>query len=439
MPFPDPLPRRRVEFLPQGKGSVTHTNGTVTTFTNGNIRESIEDSSIYSKETIWPIVQYLRRNPNPALARAWNNVHRTLDLGSGFQLERFRRSSNYMHRSIRRNRGSLGNFKYDGPLTTSLTNQQMREMVLKDLDWPSQDEITTRLIALGGTAIARANPMKSQNQIFVSLTELLREGLPKLVGLTLLKDKSLRGVGGEYLNYEFGVVPILSDLRSLCETVIKFDNLLEQYYNHSNKDLRRRFDFPEKNGFDMYDLGNAYTHTMIPTQADALLAPNSPTISIPSVERRYHQRTWFSGAFKYYTPRGDSLDDLIERSRQDAAFILGTRLTLDVVWELTPWSWLIDWFTNMGDVLSNISYIGQDGLVFRYGYVMQHTLVSATVRSGMIPFGTPGRIREFITLERKARVRALPYGFGLKTEDITSKQWSILGALGMTKTPTSLR
>jgi hypothetical protein len=129
-------------------------------------------------------------------------------------------------------------------------------------------------------------------------------------------------------------------------------------------------------------------------------------------------------------------------SYEQKANILGTRLTPEVLWELAPWSWLFDWQANVGDILSNLSLLSADGLVMRYGYLMCHTLA---YNRYVIPAGarfTPGvetgPIFTVLGRETKERVRATPYGFGLNPDSFSIRQWAILGALGLTKTPRAL-
>jgi hypothetical protein len=132
---------------------------------------------------------------------------------------------------------------------------------------------------------------------------------------------------------------------------------------------------------------------------------------------------------------------MVEVVRQ-VNFLLGTEITLDTIWQLTPWSWLFDWFGNVGDILTNASYIGSDGLVLRYGYLMNHVKIvqkyhmpsGATFRGG----AKTGPIYNTLTFESKERTRATPYGFGSSLSSLSEKQWAILGALGLTRAPKTL-
>jgi hypothetical protein len=117
--------------------------------------------------------------------------------------------------------------------------------------------------------------------------------------------------------------------------------------------------------------------------------------------------------------------------------ILGVDLTPEVVWNLTPWSWAVDWFSNVGDVLSNISDTIDDSLLMRYGYIMEHTIVRDTyTRKYDRPFWDKSVLLDSgvsLVTETKLRRRANPFGFGMSWEGLSPKQLSILASLGITR------
>jgi hypothetical protein len=92
----------------------------------------------------------------------------------------------------------------------------------------------------------------------------------------------------------------------------------------------------------------------------------------------------------------------------------------------------------MGDIMSNISMLLTDGLVMKYGFVMEHSSVTRTysisglrLRRG---YGSqPYTGWQRFSTESKLRRRATPYGFGLSDEDFSPRQWAILVALGLSK------
>jgi len=120
----------------------------------------------------------------------------------------------------------------------------------------------------------------------------------------------------------------------------------------------------------------------------------------------------------------------------EARKLTGLSLDPDTLWNLAPWSWAVDWFSNTGDVISNLTDRGLYGLVMRYGYVMEHTITTDTYTlvqpsspTAKKMLGSPLRV---IT-ETKQRRGANPYGFGVSWDGLSPFQGSILAALGISR------
>lgn len=291
-----------------------------------------------------------------------------------------------------------------------------------------------QLDAWGTTAIARCNPTKSAVDMSVFLGELIKEGLPSLVGAQAWKEKTAkaRSAGGEYLNVQFGWVPMVSEVRSLAVAVKDAERILKQYERDAGKPVRRRYDFPSEDVL-VHTGGNSYG---VPLTQESTFGGqqyvNQTQITF--------ERVWFSGMFKYWIPKNDGLAGTLGKYIDYADKLLGLELTPETLWNLAPWSWAIDWFTNVGDVLSNISAFNFDHLVMKYGYIMCHQQVKrlrswpgTAIQGGVAGGGTWEAVAY-----RKIRRQATPYGFGLNLDGLSAYQWSILAALGMTKGPRQL-
>ena len=112
----------------------------------------------------------------------------------------------------------------------------------------------------------------------------------------------------------------------------------------------------------------------------------------------------------------------------------GLTLTPEVVWNIIPWSWLIDWFTNVGDVIANVDNGIAENLVAKYAYIMGETRYEwvATSTFNCITGGTHA-MSHVSNLERKKRGAAEPFGFGMTKDLLSKRQVSILGALGLSR------
>lgn len=280
----------------------------------------------------------------------------------------------------------------------------------------------TQLDAAGTTAISRVEPTHSVADVATFIGELRQDGLPRLRPEVMrATTKRARAAGSDYLNVEFGWKPMVSDLRKMALAVRSSHDIMENYRSHGKgQKIRRRFVFPTQSETASGSYGN-----FIPNPSSVNLFGTG----VYSVHRQ--QDMWFSGAFRYHVPIGDTTADKIRSYASEAQKLLGVSLTPETVWNVSPWSWLVDWQTNTGDVLHNISAMGRDGLVLQYGYMMAHTLYE---ESASARFGGAGYASYIITSDTKVRRPATPYGFGVDLNALTSKQSAILVALGLSKT-----
>lgn len=303
------------------------------------------------------------------------------------------------------------------------------------LIWIHSGTLGRNLGPIGTNFIAQTLPTNPVVDGAVSLAELYREGIPNMVGATLLKDKAafFRGLGGEYLNYQFGWLPLVSSLKDAAKAITESHAILQQLARDSGKNIyRKRHSPPVVNSTVVQHNGGTYPNGV--GGADVVAPPWFRSTDTTKTE------TWFSGCYTYqYEPT--EMDNL-ERIVQEASLLYGLELTPEVLWNLAPWSWLVDWVANVGPVVHNLSAFQQDGLVIRYGYVMEKTTRTLRRVNTVKPQGyaqIPTVYGDSFTGTRKRRVQATPYGFGLTLDAFTNRQWSILAALGMTRGNRSLK
>lgn len=284
------------------------------------------------------------------------------------------------------------------------------------------------ILSKGATAIARSSPTKPSFSMYNAVGELRRDGLPAISGLQTLKERSkyLRNSGSEYLNVEFGWMPLISDLQNFAKTVKKSSEIINQYRQGADQKIRRRYAFPSASTTRLWVQGQDGV-------GGAIMSPgvnfyngfgSNGRLSIAE-----SHETWFSGAFRYHIPVGDSFAARMERHVLEADKLLGIVPTPEAVWNLAPWSWAADWFANTGDVLANVSRLGVGGLVLQYGYMMDRyksvRTVSCSIKSGYPSLET--------TTKRLKRRVATPFGFGVDMTKLSASQDAILVALGLSR------
>jgi hypothetical protein len=291
--------------------------------------------------------------------------------------------------------------------------------------FPTPINPTTQLLyALGTKASANCDPTNPAFSAPVALGELMREGVPSVPLVDSWRERTLRAknAGSEYLNVEFGWKPLVSEIMSFANAATKSESILRGYHQGSGKKIRRGFTYP---GLTQTKTESG-SFAPVPTEMNQFLTG--------SLSDRSETKQYFSGCFQYYlNTSSDKLNRLSARI-SDFRKLYGVELTPEVLWNLTPWSWALDWFFNIGDVIHNISSIGRDGMTMQYGYMMSGTTRTLTM-SAALPSNLGGASTQTIRTQKALiRVPASPYGFGMTSSQLTAKQSAVLVALGLTKT-----
>lgn len=302
---------------------------------------------------------------------------------------------------------------------------------------------TSDLDEYGTEAISRVAPTNPTSNLAQTLAELHREKLPALPGLQSIQKRLaiIRAAGSEFLNVQFGWLPLLGEVENMSNSIRHSDQILRQYLKDAGKLVRREYEFDteisESEKTIKGGAGPSCIHTGatgFPGWCSSLVEPQDLTQSIKVTTKRH-----FSGAFTYPPPgNADNVSKALGFG-SEANKLLGTSVTPDVLWELTPWSWLVDWFTNTGEIINNFTQFETQGLVMPYGYIMEEKSVEITHK--LVPtaaqkkepqwylMSVPPSRKTFVT---KVRRPANPFGFGIEWPDLSPVQIAILIALGIT-------
>lgn len=303
-------------------------------------------------------------------------------------------------------------------------------------------EETLRIQAEGNRAIVQSSPTAPEASLANFVAELLM--LPTIPILhTLRGGIDPRAIGGEYLNVVFGWRPFIRDVQKLMASVTISREIVEQMLRDAGRGIRRRRHMvadAREVKVTQADLSMSIPRVDISGRGWDIFASTSSRpgqVLDTSVENM-----WFSGSFSYFLYETDTLLGRLMNYEAAANRVLGSRFDLDTLWEITPWSWLIDWFGDLQSFITRHVRLANDNLVLRYGYVMRQLLLERTLMcpnwplfvGGVVP--TPQLTTQIL---RKERLRSTPYGFGLDMSALSAERWAILGALGLTRSPRSLR
>lgn len=315
-----------------------------------------------------------------------------------------------------------------------------------------------QMLGYGATGWAQASPVKPDHAFGASLLEL-REGVPVLSSIhrmwkqaEMFRDFARNGrlirlfstsswarreaarlLAGGYLTYEFDYKPFESDVRDLVDVCINSSNRYESFVRQGSKGTRRKRIVLQDHASVIEVTNRTYGPAVVlPTQAYSSKGTYTRT-------RDTHRKVWFSGSFLWPAIRRDTELSRARDKMLQFQVDYGLDLTPRTLWQVVPWSWLVDWTTNMGDCVSNLSDIVSLGLCCRHAYVMAQ--VSSTVEHSFVGCCLSDQDKtnldgsQTIQYLSQQRMHALPFGFTFNNplSTYSADQWAILAALGVSK------
>jgi len=336
------------------------------------------------------------------------------------------------------------------------------------------------LVTLGTSFIKETNPIQSQVNLLSSIAEAIVDSalLPGLLGKEIFssvvdprkRGSLIRSLGGEYLNYIFGYKPLADDIAKLGVLIDTVNGIVDQWIKDSGTIVRRRrrtggelkndlsrtygFDYPNCAGTTFWFSvpGRVYGETdgQFPGQPWQDSAQVKSNVALSGLMGcRVSSEITFSAGYTYdfaslRVPTGDnSAADLMHDAalREDLTAIalgLDPGSIATALYDATPFSWLLDWFVNIGDVLDNLRGLTSRGVQMTWGYITETAIRESYYEYSLKWTPTSDvffRSYGFYDQKSVRRIRATPFGFGSSFGSLTSSQLSILGALAAAKSP----
>lgn len=241
-----------------------------------------------------------------------------------------------------------------------------------------------------------------------------------------------RALGSEYLNVQFGWKPFVKDLQDMYKLVTTLDATLAQLRKDNGQPIRRRGGVRKTTLLAPVNISTTGSY-LYPILNASYYQNSSQGKRL--VTETYEERSWFSGRFRYFVKDIDS----VEWEDRAILALFGLNPTPSLLWEVMPWSWLVDWGANVGDVLSNLSANAVDNLVADYAFLMTKRTFTRRVEESTVLWDSYAQTWKTISAKAefvstvKLRERASPFGFGLVPGSLSGRQASILGALGISR------
>lgn len=307
------------------------------------------------------------------------------------------------------------------------------------------------LSSLGSKAYNRLRPSTSEAQVGLAIAEA-REIAPMLKSTAGVFKDAFKTVGGKmslslknmqpkqaantFLLTQFGWKPFLKDMAGIISAYQKSKAYFAQRYKDNDQWVRR---FRADKRIESEDVisdstGELGCYPFAPLSIHGLVN----TADARHISSLLSSTTvWYEGVFKVYRREFDTA-----RSSEDDAFdnlqrymsLYGAHVSPAVLYQATPWSWLLDWFTNTGHIIKEAQDYGTGEVASKYMYVMHHSYRSFRSKS----IFTVGQqhvkqdLEWYSILDIKRR-QAASTNFEFYPSSITARQVAILAALGITR------
>jgi hypothetical protein len=248
-----------------------------------------------------------------------------------------------------------------------------------------------------------------------------------------LTHNHLKDIGSYYLALKFGWEPLLNDIRNFVRTQRNAQKRIKQLLRDNGKPVRRGIVLHE-DSTSTYAEGQSYG-ALRPTINTGFYQGYTPTFKSTFT---HTERIWARGRFRYWLPGGPR--DVVW-TRKMLARIFGFQPSPAVVWNAMPWTWLIDWFADVGSMLENMDAGVADRLAADYCYIMRELTDHGTRETrGYFRRASNGEYfyvtaNGSATATLKCREPGSPFGWNIPEGSLSGMQLSILGALGLSRLP----
>lgn len=236
-------------------------------------------------------------------------------------------------------------------------------------------------------------------------------------------------VGSSYLNYEFGWKMFLADVRDFIKNTLDTQKRLDQLVRDNDKWVQRHGTVAHTTSTTSGPTG--FINPSIPfSWAGYHKTGGSQTVTVS-------KRFTFSAAFKYHLDSPGFQQNVGKFFGIDNAhrILYGLDISPSLLYQLVPWSWLVDWYSSVGNSIANLCEDQSDNLVAKYAYITRKKVTATTDRlEGYYQAATqiPCNVGQTVTTTEILRYPATPFGFFFLPHDLSIRQMAILGSLGLT-------
>jgi len=242
---------------------------------------------------------------------------------------------------------------------------------------------------------------------------------------------SLKGIGNNYLALQFDYGNLISDVIGFVKETHDIGKQIKQLIRDNGQLVKRRIELAADSNTTTSSEHNysAFNQTFV----------SQAYVDVPLIEETllYEKRIWASASFRYHLPDLPQFPLVADLG----ATLYGIKANFSNIWKVIPWSWLVDWYANVGPVLSNMQDTLDFRLVAERFYLMGEQKLTQTRKASgtFVQLNTKNPISvaasAVTTYHVKQRLPGNPFGLGSNPEPLDNFQLAIMGSLGLSKLP----
>jgi len=240
-----------------------------------------------------------------------------------------------------------------------------------------------------------------------------------------------------FLNTVFGWSPTINDLNNLYKLIADYETYLDKAERSNDRWLNRRFaeEVVESSSVVLNQTRSKSSPLFTTYLNPAFGTAICQSVSL-LVERQRMTRVWYEGSFRSYNYAFDKRSPMPKALKDAQGFLslAGADINPTLIYKVTPWTWLVDWFVNVGDNIQVAQDIISNSVACQYMYLMRESYDRYRyTTTHVFPNATITCISyQEVRCKRRTGTEN-PFGFSLLPGSLSGMQLGILAALGLSK------
>lgn len=265
--------------------------------------------------------------------------------------------------------------------------------------------------------------------------------LPRLQELLHFQAFKPGSAGGTYLGYQFGVAPTYSDVMKAAEMVVESDKIIRTFAEMAKARVSRRrklqISSDQQKASSTLGCGLQGNVDIGGVAVARSLGFTDSYVFFVDTILGYNRELRVFADFEFYVADPYGMTNRLDSYMSNAQKLLGSGLSPHTVWKLTPWTWMSDWFLDIGSLLGYQQDVADNGLVAsRSGYTIEDTYTAEmnlrNARTGTWSNTLLGKSSATCVETRQWRYSGSPYDMAFNWS-LSGFQTAILAALGISK------